>query len=124
MFSLTTARSMLGRATRIALGLFIALFFAATTVLLTYEALAPRAGKRPLPALAVIAFTVVCAILSLYGLDHVLTGIRPTRTRWLSGMFSKRTERRATIAVWAVLVLLLAGFLSVLTSTASSRVGN
>lgn len=118
MRSLNAATSLLVRATRIALGLFIALLFAAMIVVLTSEAFASRAGKRPLPALAVIAFTMICAIFSLYGLDHVLTGIKPSRPRWVSLTFLRRADRRtATIALWAILVLLFAGFLSVLTSS-------
>lgn len=118
MRSLTAATSLLARATRIVFGLFIALFFAATIVLLRSESFALRAGKRPLPALAVIAFTMMCAILSLYGLDHVLTGVRPSRPRWMSATFLKRADRRTTaIALWAILVLLFAGFLSVLASS-------
>ena len=112
---MTRDRSFFRRVTRTGLRLFIALLFAAMAVLILWEALAPRGVKRP-PLRMAVGFAVVFAIFSLYGLDHALTGIRRTRTRWLSAALSKGGGKPTTLVVWAVLILFFFGFLSVLMS--------
>jgi Zn-dependent protease len=78
--------SWVDRAVRVAFGLVTVPFFAALTwVCVTARAAMGQAPPKSAPPDAVIvAITLLVAVIAAYGLDQLLTGFFPSRSRWFS----------------------------------------